>query len=114
MEEVHGRFTTIRLTDDGFAVLKQRKSIELAKPAKLPGRESRARQVVCDEMLLGRLTDLRKKLADELGLPPHVVLPTLLSEKWPPGIHAQSRNWPERLASAKRDSRILAQCSWLK
>ena len=77
IEEVQGRFTTIRLTDEGFAVLKQRKPIELAKPAKVPGRDSRARQVVCDEMLLGRLTGLRKKLADELGLPPHVVLPDI-------------------------------------
>ncbi len=77
MEEVHGRFTTIRLTDDGFAALKQRKSIELAKPARVPGRDSRARPMVCDEMLLGRLTVLRKKLADEWSLPPHVVLPDI-------------------------------------
>ncbi len=75
MEEVQGRFTTIRLTEEGLAVLKQRKSIELAKPAKVPGRDSRARPLACDEILLGRLTSLRKKLADERGLPPHVVLP---------------------------------------
>ena len=77
MEEVQGRFTTIRLADEGLAVLKQRKPVELAKPAKVPGEDSRARKMVCDEVLLGRLTGLRKKLADELGLPPHVVLPDI-------------------------------------
>jgi ATP-dependent DNA helicase RecQ len=77
LEEVEGRFTTIRLTDEGLAVLKQRKPIELAKPAKVLARDSRARQVIRDEALLGRLTGLRKKLADERGLPPHVVLPDI-------------------------------------
>ncbi len=77
IEETQGRFTTIHLTDEGLAVLRQRKPIELARPAKLPGRDSRARQVVCDDMLLGRLTALRKKLADEWNLPPHVVLPDI-------------------------------------
>jgi ATP-dependent DNA helicase RecQ len=77
LEEVQGRFTTIRLTEEGLAVLKQRKTIELAKPAKVPGRDSRARQAVCDEALLGRLTGLRKKLADERGLPPHVIVPDI-------------------------------------
>ena len=77
LEEVQGRFTTIRLADEGLTVLKQRKPVELAKPAKVPGRDSRARQMVCDEVLLGRLTGLRKKLADERGLPPHVVLPDI-------------------------------------
>ena len=75
--EVQGNFTTIRLTDEGFAVLKQRKPIELAKPAKVPGKDSRARRAVCDETLLARLTGLRKKLADERGLPPHVVVPDI-------------------------------------
>jgi ATP-dependent DNA helicase RecQ len=77
MDEIQEHFTGIRLTDEGLAVLKQRKLIELAKPAKVPGRNSRARQAACDERLLGRLTGLRKKLADEHGLPPHVVLPDI-------------------------------------
>jgi ATP-dependent DNA helicase RecQ len=77
LEEVQGRFTTIRLADEGLTVLKQRKPIQLAKLAKVPGKDSRARPIVCDEMLLGRLTGLRKRLADEQGLPPHVVLPDI-------------------------------------
>jgi ATP-dependent DNA helicase RecQ len=77
MQEIQDRFTAIRLTEEGLAVLKQRKPIELAKPAKIPGKDSRARQKACDEVLLGRLTGLRKKLADERGLPPHVVLPDI-------------------------------------
>ena len=75
LQEIQDRFTAIRLTEEGLAVLKQRKPIELAKPAKVPGRGSRARQMLCDELLLRRLSGLRKKLADERALPPHVVLP---------------------------------------
>lgn len=86
LKEIQDRFTAIQLTEEGLAVLKQRKPIELAKPAKVPGRGSRARQMICDEMLLGRLSGLRKKLADERAL---------RSGKWRRNIRARTKRCRE-------------------
>jgi ATP-dependent DNA helicase RecQ len=76
LEEVQrDRFAVIHLTADGLAALKQRKPIELTRPAKLPGRDQA--RAVWDEALYARLISLRKRLADERVLPPHVVLPDI-------------------------------------
>ena len=76
-EEVRGQFTTLRLTDQGLSVLKQRAPIELAKPARIPGRDDRPARIACDDALHERLVRLRKTLADERNLPPHVILPDI-------------------------------------
>jgi ATP-dependent DNA helicase RecQ len=76
LEEVRrDRFTVIRLTADGFSVLKQRSPVELTRPPKIPGRAPA--QVSWDEALHMRLIALRKRIADERTLPPHVVLPDI-------------------------------------
>ena len=67
------RFAVIHLNSDGLAALKQRNPIELSRPAKIPGRDQA--RAVWDDALYARLIALRKRLADERGLPPHVVLP---------------------------------------
>lgn len=69
------RFTVIRLTPAGLSVLKQRNSIQLTRPPKTPGRQRAA--VTWDEALHTRLLSLRKRLADERALPPHVILPDI-------------------------------------
>jgi ATP-dependent DNA helicase RecQ len=67
------RFTVVHLTPDGLSVLKERKAIELTRLPKTPVRGRR--EEAWDETLYARLAALRKRLADEQRLPPHVILP---------------------------------------
>jgi len=70
------KFSVIELTDDGMAALKSRRKITLTKPvaAPAPDREKhRAGEIACDEALFEKLRSLRKKLADERGVPPYIV-----------------------------------------
>jgi ATP-dependent DNA helicase RecQ len=76
LQEVrHDRFTVIRLTNDGLSVLKERKPIELTRPPKTP--ETERPEAAWDEKLYARVVALRKRLADERRLPPHVILPDI-------------------------------------
>jgi ATP-dependent DNA helicase RecQ len=76
LEEVQrDRFTVIHLTTDGLSVLKERKTIELTR---LPKAAVRERPLAAwDDNLYARLVAVRKRLADERGLPPHVILPDI-------------------------------------
>ncbi len=71
-----GEYPTLHLTAEGMDALRTRRPITLTKPMDLP----KARKVVrregdieCDDILFGRLRDLRKKLADNKGVPAYVV-----------------------------------------
>ena len=74
LRQVAEKFNVLQLTDQGQAALKERQSIRLTKtvvvtkPAK-----HRAGEISCDEALFDRLRRLRKRLADELGVPPYIV-----------------------------------------
>jgi ATP-dependent DNA helicase RecQ len=70
------KFNVIELTTAGLAVLKSRQKITLTQPiaAPEPGPEKhRAGEIACDEALFARLRQLRKRLADELGVPSYIV-----------------------------------------
>jgi ATP-dependent DNA helicase RecQ len=68
------KFNVLALTADGLAVLKERKSIRLTSPVSAPEPAvPRVGQVACDEVLFERLARLRKALADERGVPPHIL-----------------------------------------
>jgi ATP-dependent DNA helicase RecQ len=67
-------FSVLALTTEGLAVLKERKSVQLTRPVsapKLP--EHRVGEIACDELLFERLVRLRKQLADQGALPPHIL-----------------------------------------
>jgi ATP-dependent DNA helicase RecQ len=72
-----GKFSTLELTDDGFAVLRARTPIVLTKPMaappSAPEKISRAGAIGCDEELFERLRRLRKVLADERFVPAYIV-----------------------------------------
>jgi ATP-dependent DNA helicase RecQ len=71
-----GRFPVISLTEEGLETLKSRRVVVLNKPISA-GRRSMVRrsgEVVCDEALFERLRRLRKRLADERGVPAYVIL----------------------------------------
>jgi ATP-dependent DNA helicase RecQ len=68
------RFSVLALTPEGRAVLKERKKIQLTKPMKAPQKQAHAiGEIACDEALFERLRGLRKRLADEQGVPPYII-----------------------------------------
>jgi ATP-dependent DNA helicase RecQ len=75
LEQEPGQFPVIALTDSGLEALKTRRVISLTKSmAKNKISVSRAGEIECDETLFDRLRRLRKRLADERGVPAYVIL----------------------------------------
>jgi ATP-dependent DNA helicase RecQ len=69
-----GQFPTIALTDLGLDALKSRRVIMLSKPVELKKINiPRTGEIECDETLFDRLRKLRKRLADERGVPAYVI-----------------------------------------
>ena len=68
------RFNVLELTPEGRTWLKERKPITLTKPMQVaPAKVSHAGEITCDEGLFENLRALRKRLADERGVPPYIV-----------------------------------------
>ena len=68
------KFNIIELTDEGRAALKSRQKITLTKPvAPTEPAKHRVGEIACDEALFEKLRMLRKRLADERGVPPYIV-----------------------------------------
>lgn len=72
-----GEFPTLELTAEGLEALRSRRIIRLTKPMVVPKAKkapvSRTGAVACDEALFERLRKIRKRLADERGVPAYVV-----------------------------------------
>ncbi|HEY9156007.1 MAG TPA: DNA helicase RecQ [Opitutaceae bacterium] len=87
-----GEFATLELTERGIEVLRSRQPITLTKPMELPKakRASTRREgdIECDEILFERLRTLRKKLADERGVPAYIVFGDAT-------LRAMAREYPE-------------------
>lgn len=74
--QAEGEFPILELTEDGMNLLRSRAKITLTKPLALPKAKRVARregEIECDEILFAHLRNLRKKLADERGVPAYVV-----------------------------------------
>lgn len=68
------KFQVISLTEKGRAVLKQRTPVSLTRSVSASENTStRKGEVACDEDLFEKLRALRKRLADERGVPPYIV-----------------------------------------
>jgi ATP-dependent DNA helicase RecQ len=70
-----GKFATLALTQTGRDALRQRTSITLTKQIDVVTREQKARAgaIKCDEELFERLRALRRRLADERGVPAYII-----------------------------------------
>lgn len=71
-----GEFPTLEISEAGLQALKSRRVIMLTKPMALPKAKRpthRTGEIECDEILFGRLKDLRKRLADERGVPAYII-----------------------------------------
>jgi ATP-dependent DNA helicase RecQ len=89
IEQRAEKFNVLVLTDEGLAVLKQRKSVKLTKPMKAPEPTAhRVGEIACDEELFERLRELRKRLADERALPPDIIFSDV-------ALRQMARNYPE-------------------
>ena len=71
-----GEFPVVEISATGLDALRSRRIIMLTKPlvqpkGKRPGR--RTGEIECDEVLFGSLRELRKRLADERGVPAYVI-----------------------------------------
>jgi ATP-dependent DNA helicase RecQ len=68
------KFNVLDLTETGRQLLRERKAVRLTKPIK-PAETARPRRgdIACDETLFEQLRALRKRLADDRGLPPYII-----------------------------------------
>ena len=74
LRQVAEKFNVLQLTDQGQAALRERQAIRLTKSAAVTKpAPPRAGEISCDEDLFERLRRLRKRLADERGVPPYIV-----------------------------------------
>jgi len=82
IEVASGEFATVELTDAGITALRSRQPVTLTKPMERPAAASgsarrassrRSGEIECDEILFGVLRKLRKRLADERGVPAYIV-----------------------------------------
>jgi ATP-dependent DNA helicase RecQ len=74
VKQAADKFSVIGLTDDGLALLKQRKSVRLTRPVSAPESKTlKMGEIRCDEDLFEQLRQLRKRLADERAVPPYIV-----------------------------------------
>lgn len=76
VRQSEGEYPVLELTDEGMELLRSRRPVQLAKPMALPKAKRsipRVGSVECDELLLARLKSLRRRLADERGVPAYVI-----------------------------------------
>jgi ATP-dependent DNA helicase RecQ len=68
------KFNILELTEAGRTALKSRQKITLTKPVSAPAAPThQVGEIACDEELFETLRQLRKRLADERGVPPYIV-----------------------------------------
>jgi ATP-dependent DNA helicase RecQ len=74
VRQAEDKFNVLALTPQGLALLKQRKRVTLTKPVSAPEPKTRRiGDIACDEVLFEQLRQLRKRLADQRGVPPYIV-----------------------------------------
>ena len=75
-----GQYPTVELSPEGLEALRSRRMISLTRPLAAPAAPRRSRtassavDIPCDEGLFQSLRILRKKIADERGVPAYVIL----------------------------------------
>ena len=68
------RFNVAELTDAGRECLRSKQQVKLTRPVSTPKATAhRAGEIACDELLFDKLRALRKRLADERGVPSYII-----------------------------------------
>lgn len=100
LEQEKGEFPTIGLTEEGLEALRSRRVIMLTKPMmKKRAPATRAGEIACDETLFDRLRKLRKRMADERGVPAYVIFGDNT-------LRLMAREYPEKLDDLREISGI--------
>jgi ATP-dependent DNA helicase RecQ len=109
------KFTTVTLTEDGLAALKERRLITLSKrPLETRrGKGTSARKKVgaipCDEALFERLRQLRRKLADERAVPAYIIFSDATLRHLAARIPATAREFGEAPGVGEQKLRDFAE-----
>jgi ATP-dependent DNA helicase RecQ len=84
-----GQFTTLEISNEGRAALRDRRKIVLTKPmaAATKQKSSRVGDISCDEALFEKLRQLRRRLADERSVPPYIIFSDV-------ALRQMARNYP--------------------
>jgi ATP-dependent DNA helicase RecQ len=93
-----GKFATLQLTEAGLAALRERRRITLTKPFDVDltkRRKHAVGEIECDEMLFERLRVLRRKLADERGVPAYIIFSDT-------ALREMARNYPTTRVEFRR------------
>ncbi|MFN3407659.1 MAG: DNA helicase RecQ [Limisphaerales bacterium] len=103
LAQTNDKFSTVDLTREGLAVLKERRPVQLTRPLQTPMKAAhQAGEIACDEMLFERLRGLRKHLADERGVPPYIIFSDV-------ALRQMARLYPASEAEFSRISGVGAQ-----
>lgn len=74
VRQLTGQFVTLDLAADGVMALKERKAITLTRQMEAPVvKKVKPGQIQCDEGLFDVLRELRRKLAEERGVPSYII-----------------------------------------
>jgi ATP-dependent DNA helicase RecQ len=74
--QAEGEYPILELSASGLEVLRTRATVTLTKPLASPKVKRvthREGEIECDEILFARLREVRKKLADERGVPAYII-----------------------------------------
>lgn len=90
------KFNIVELTDPGRAMLKARQKIQLTRPVSAPEPvKHRAGEIGCDEALFETLRQLRKRLADDRGVPSYIIFSDV-------ALRQMARHYPQTDAEFAR------------
>jgi ATP-dependent DNA helicase RecQ len=92
-----GKFATLTLTKAGRETLRDRTPIALTKHVEVTTREKkpRAGAIECDELLFDGLRVVRRKLADERGVPAYIIFSDV-------SLREMAKNYPTTTAEFRR------------
>jgi ATP-dependent DNA helicase RecQ len=92
-----GKFATLSLTPAGLEALRKRIPIVLTKQIEIAEKATRRKPgaIECDEGLFARLRRLRRKLADERGVPAYIIFSDV-------SLREMARNYPTNSTAFRR------------
>jgi len=92
-----GRFATLSLTPAGLETLRTRTPVTLTKQVDIVEKVARSRigAIECDESLFERLRALRRRLADERGVPAYIIFSDV-------SLREMARNYPTNMGEFRR------------
>src|SRR6476660_9231991 len=92
-----GKFATLSLTPAGLEALRKRTPIVLTKQIEIAEKSARIKPgaIECDEVLFAHLRRLRRKLADERGVPAYIIFSDV-------SLREMARNYPANSTEFRR------------